>query len=268
MTFPRPASLLAGLFASLLLLAPAADDHAQSKPKTPVYAYASPTLETALRMVAVTYKRQTQQPVEFVFGPVTRLRDIIHKGGHLDLVLIDDPKVLEELAASGMADPATRTPFIGTTLVLAAPAEKPLKVEMRKGFDFAKALKGNLAVVSVKAGAEGALAKQAMEKYGWLEPMKGRFLIADDGKTAARAADRGDAGAALIYAPDVTWVMGIDAVATFPDDSHDPIVFEGAVLKGAHPKAADFLAYLKVPKAQEYFQNARFTPLPAPAPKK
>jgi len=39
-------------------------------------------------------------------------------------------------------------------------------------------------------------------------------------------------------------------------------------LKGAHPKAADFLAYIKSPKALEYFQNARFTALPPPTTKK
>jgi molybdate transport system substrate-binding protein len=268
MRLSKACSLLSGLFVCLLLLAPALGTPAQAKPKTPVFVYASPTLEVGVRILAVTFRHQTEQQVEFIFGPPSRLMEIIHKGGHLDLVLSDDAKLLDDLASSGMTDPATRAPVIGTTLVLAAPVDNPPKIELRKGFDLAHALKGNLAVVSLKSGPEGVIAKQAMEKFGWLDAMKGRFLVADDGKAAARAADRGQAGAALLYAPDVTWVMNIETVATFPADSHDPIVFEGVALKGAHPKAADFLAYIKSPKALEYFQNARFTALPPPTTKK
>jgi molybdate transport system substrate-binding protein len=264
----KTSRLAAALLASALLLPPALGTSAQSKPKTPIFAFASPTLEAAVRLIAVTFRHQTQQQVEFVFGPPSRLMEIIHKGGHLDLVLSDDAKMLDGLSAAELTDPTTRTPLIGATLVLAAPTDHPVKVEMRRGFDLARALKGDLAVVSVKSGQEGALAKQAMEKLGWLEAMKGRFLVAEDGKAAARAADRGKAAAALIYAPDITWVMNIEPVATFPADSHDPIVFEGVALKGAHPKSGDFLAYLKSPKALQAFTNALFTPLPPPSVKK
>ena len=268
MRLPKTSRLLSGLFTCLLLLPATSGAFAQAKPKKPIFVYASPTLEVGVRILAVTFRHQTQQQVEFVFGPPSRLMEILHKGGHLDLVLSDDPKLLDDLASSGLTDPATRAPFIGTTLVLAAPVDNTPKIELRKGFDIAHALKGNLAVVSLKSGPEGVLAKQAMEKFGWLEAMKGRFLVAEDGKAAARAADKGQAGAALIYAPDVTWVMNLENVVTFPDDSHDPIVFEAVALKGAHPKSGEFLAYIKSPKALEYFQNARFTALPPPPPKK
>jgi molybdenum ABC transporter molybdate-binding protein len=171
---------------------------------------------------------------------------------------------MEELAAKGLVDKASICPVVTAPLVLAAPAEKLFKAEVRRGFDLARVVKGKIVVVAPTAGAEGRATKEALEHLGWIEGLKPKLVTVPDGRSAARLVDEGGADAAILYACDLPYSMGLEKVAAFPPEMAPPVAFSAALCKGAPPSAARFLAFLREPLAQGYLKNAGFIPF-APA---
>jgi len=51
-------------------------------------------------------------------------------------------------------------------------------------------------------------------------------------------------------------------IATFPAETHDPIVYPFALVKGARPAARAFLEQLSGPQAAAVFARYGFTVLP------
>ena len=63
-----------------------------------------------------------------------------------------------------------------------------------------------------------------------------------------------------MYATDAAADPGVKIVATFPADSHPPIVYPVAVTKDStSPDAAAFLSYLRGPIAKAAFERQGFT---------
>ena len=56
----------------------------------------------------------------------------------------------------------------------------------------------------------------------------------------------------------------VRTVATFPANTHPPIVYPAALVKDANPTASAFLAYLKGPQARAIFERVGFTVLARP----
>ncbi len=74
----------------------------------------------------------------------------------------------------------------------------------------------------------------------------------------------GEAPLGIVYATDARAEPKVRVVATFPADSHAPIVYPAAVVKtAADPAAAaDFLAYLTTGAGHRALLDAGFTAAP------
>lgn len=119
-------------------------------------------------------------------------------GGYFDLLVTDDAGLMADLAGRGFLDKSTFKGVAILPLVLAADPEKKTKVEMRKGFDLSRAVKGKIVLVSPVAGPEGVAAKQALEHLGWLEGLKPKLGTVPDGRSAVKLVDTGAADAAIV----------------------------------------------------------------------
>ena len=66
-----------------------------------------------------------------------------------------------------------------------------------------------------------------------------------------------DAG--IVYATDAAVAKGVKIAGVFPADSHPPITYPFALVKGADtPQAKAFLAYLSGPAARAVFEHFGF----------
>ena len=70
---------------------------------------------------------------------------------------------------------------------------------------------------------------------------------------------RGETPLGIVYASDAKAEPGVRVVATFPEDSHPPIVYPVAALRGARvAQAARFVQWLGSPAADALFTKRGF----------
>ena len=70
---------------------------------------------------------------------------------------------------------------------------------------------------------------------------------------------RGETPLGIVYASDAKAEPGVRVVATFPEDSHPPIVYPVAALRGARAaQAARFVRWLASPAADALFTKRGF----------
>ena len=92
-----------------------------------------------------------------------------------------------------------------------------------------------------------------------------RLAPGEDVRTALAYVARGEAPLGIVYATDARVEPRVRIVATFPENTHPPIVYPAALTPEAAPDAAQFLTYLRGPQARAVFERAGFTVL-APRP--
>ena len=103
-------------------------------------------------------------------------------------------------------------------------------------------------------------AEEALKKLGAWDALKDRLAPAKDVRAALVLVERGEAPLGIVYATDAAVTKNVKVVATFPEDSHAPIIYPAA-LTGTADKAGGtkFLDFLKTPEAKAIFEKYGFT---------
>jgi molybdate transport system substrate-binding protein len=100
----------------------------------------------------------------------------------------------------------------------------------------------------------GIYAEAALTALGQWEAVAGRTVRTGDVRAALALVDRGEAAAGIVYATDAPIARRARVLATFPAESHPPIVYPVAVVAGrGRPAVAAFLDFLLGPEAAAVF---------------
>jgi molybdate transport system substrate-binding protein len=164
---------------------------------------------------------------------------------------------MDSLEARGFLVPGTRADILENTLVLIAPADGPAL----QGFkDLGTSTVNVIALGEPSTVPAGEYATQTLTHLDLLEPLQKKIVYAKDVRAVLTYVETGNADAGFVYQTDAQTSSEVRVVAVAPPDSHDPIVYPGAVLKNSsHPEAArDFLAYLEARGAQQVFEKYGF----------
>ena len=113
-------------------------------------------------------------------------------------------------------------------------------------------------VETVPAGRYG---KAALTALGVWTQVADRLAQGEDVRTALAYVARGEAPLGIVYATDARVEPRVRVVATFPENTHPPIVYPIASTPEATPDAAEFLTYLRGQSARTVFERAGFTVL-------
>lgn len=99
---------------------------------------------------------------------------------------------------------------------------------------------GRLAIGDPVSVPAGRYAKEALDQLGLWEALSDRLLLAEDVRAALAYVVRGDVPLGIVYRSDATGT-GVATLADIPAGAHGPIVYRGAVVKGAESDAQAFL---------------------------
>jgi len=77
-------------------------------------------------------------------------------------------------------------------------------------------------------------------------------------RTALAFVEHGECALGIVYATDAAISDRVEVLASFPDATHDPIVYPFALVAGAQPGARAFLDYLGTPAAKSIFTHYGF----------
>ena len=238
----------------------------------PVVVFAAASLKNALDEASAAWSKETAKTARISYAGSNALAKQIESGAPADLFLSADLAWMDYAETAGTLKPGSRFDFLRNALVLIAPAAK------EKGADAQIALApnlgttltgalggGKLAMATIDAVPAGKYGKAALEKLGAWEAVKGQVAQAENVRAALLLVARGEAPLGIVYATDATADPSVRVVATFPADSHPPIVYPAAATQESrNPDAPAFLAYLRSPAARPFFERQGFTVIGAP----
>ena len=257
-----PSARLPGWLAGLLVLlmalglprAACADD---------VLVFAAASLKNALDDAAHAFEQQGGGPVKISYAASPQLAKQIENGAPADIFVSADLDWMDYLQKRNLIEPATRKNLLGNRLVLVAPADSTVKVDIKPGFDLAGLLKGGrLAMADPDSVPAGKYGKAALEKLGVWNTVQPHVAGAENVRAALLYVDRGETPLGIVYATDAAADPGVRIVGTFPENTHPPIIYPVALTAASkNPEAVKLLAFLESPAAKPAFEKQGFTVL-------
>ncbi len=248
------AAVIGSVVATIGLSAPA---FAQDK----VTVFAAASMKNALDAANAEWAKETSNEATVSYAASSALAKQIEAGAPADLFISADLAWMDYVAGKKLIKEDTRTNLLGNRLVLVAPADKAKPVEIKQGFDLAKLVgDGKLAMGAVDSVPAGKYGKAALEKLGVWSSVEGKVAGAESVRAALVLVSRGEAPYGIVYQTDAAADQGVKIVGTFPQDSHDPIIYPVAILsESKSPAAAAYLEFLKSAKAAPFFEKQGFT---------
>ena len=261
MVFTRRLGLATALAACLALLhltCAALPARAQAAGPT---VFAAASLKNALDDAAARWAAAGHPAPKISYAASNTLAQQIEQGAPADVFISADLAWMNYLAKKDLIAPDTRSNLLGNEIVLVAPKDAAIPIDIRPGFDLAKALgSGRLAMGNVDSVPAGKYGKAALEKLGAWDGVKDHIAQAESVRAALAFVSRGETPLGVVYATDAAADPTVKVVGTFPADSHPPIIYPVALVRGAKsPDAKAFLDFLHGPDAKTAFVRQGFT---------
>jgi molybdate transport system substrate-binding protein len=231
-----------------------------------IMVFAAASLTDALQEIGTAYGRERGKRVVFSFAASMTLARQIELSAGADIFLSADTESMDYLEQRNRIAKPSRQDLLGNRLVLIAPANSNVSLAIAPQMKLAEALRGGrLAVANIDSVPAGRYGRAALMALGAWSEVADRLAQGEDVRTALAYVARGEAPLGIVYATDARVEPRVRVVATFPENTHPPIVYPAALTPEAIPDAAPFLTYLRGPQARAVFERAGFTVL-APRP--
>lgn len=229
----------------------------------PVTVFAAASLTDALKAAAAVWEGKGNPAVVLSFGSSSAIAKQVEAGAPADIFASADEKWMKYLTEKGLVATDTVQRPIGNDLVLVAPADSTASIAIGPDFDLMGALGGGrLAIGDPKGVPAGTYGKQALTRLGVWDAVESQTAPAENVRAALALVQRGEAPLGIVYATDVRGVSDVKVVGTFPDDSHDPIVYPMAIVAGhERPEVKAFFDFLLGAEARQIFNRYGFKTL-------
>lgn len=225
-----------------------------------VTVFAAASLKTALDQVAADFTQATGTPVTLSYAGSPALARQIAQGAPADIFLSASTEWMDDLAARGLIQPASRRDLLGNRLVLIGPPDAA-PVILSPDLDLLSRLAGGkLSMALVDAVPAGQYGKEALTTLGLWSAVEKDVVQSDNVRAALHLVALGEAPLGIVYASDAVAEPRVAVLATFPADSHRPITYPAAMTATAGPEAAAFLDHLASPQALRQFTAQGFLP--------
>jgi molybdate transport system substrate-binding protein len=221
---------------------------------------AAASLKDVLDEIGAAYK--TAQPsvtVRFNLGASGTLQQQIEQGAPVDVFLSAAPAQMDALAAKALLLEGTRRDLVRNSIVLITPASGGNVTSFQ---DLSRPQVKFIAIGEPQTVPAGAYAKEVLTHLGLYDSLQPKFVLARDVRQVLTYVSTGNADAGIVYSTDAKTTPQVKVVAVAPEDSHSPVIYPVAVLKGSHNAVAAkaFCDFLFSAKAQDIFKKYGFTP--------
>jgi molybdate transport system substrate-binding protein len=169
---------------------------------------------------------------------------------------------MDVLEKAGSLRSGTRRDLVGNSIVLIAPRDTAVAIDLADPASLAEALgDGKLAMADPETVPAGRYGKAALEYLHTWDKVTGKIAPAENVRAALKLVEAGEAPLGIVYATDAAASARVRIVARFPAASHPPIRYPMAVLAVSNnPRAASFARFLASPRGQAIFARYGFGP--------
>jgi len=224
----------------------------------PLTVSAAISLKDALDEIGRAFERShLGAKVTFNYAGSGTLQHQVEQGAPVDIFFSAAEKQMDALESEGLILAGTRHDVATNSLVLIAPANSTLVNDFK---DLARPEVKVIAMGEPETVPAGMYAQQTLDRLGLLDAAKKKAVYAKDVRQVLTYVETGNADAGIVYQTDARISSRVRVVATAPADSHDPIVYPVAVVKGTKnlASAREFLEYLAGPQARAVFMKYGF----------
>ena len=230
-----------------------------AQPRAQITVLAAASLTNVLNDIGKAYEATNRERVAYSFAASMTLARQIQATAGADVFISADIESMNYLDKRGLIIRTTRRDLLANSLVLIAPADSRTSLTISPGFKLANALRGGrLAIAEPASVPAGKYAQMALMKLGVWDSVSQHLAFGDDVRTTLAYVARGEAPLGIVYATDARIEPRVRVLATFPANTHEPIIYPAAMVKDAKPEALNFLNYLQGPLARAAFERAGF----------
>lgn len=224
-----------------------------------VVVFAAASLADALAPIETAFEAESGHELTISLAGSSSLARQIQQGAPADVFISANVGWMDTLQGEDLIVPESRVDLVANSLVLVG-AEGAAPVELSTLPD---ALGDNyLAMALVESVPAGIYGKASLESLGLWDAVEGRIAQADNVRAALALVATGASPFGIVYATDAVAEARVSVLATFPADSHPPIVYPAAIIAGHDGAGSEaFMAFLQTDTARSALEAQGFTVL-------
>ncbi|WP_417278460.1 molybdate ABC transporter substrate-binding protein [Celeribacter sp.] len=222
--------------------------------------FAAASMTNALGEIETAFEAETGHDLAISYAGSSALARQIQQGAPADIFISANPGWMDALEEDGLLAEGTRRDLVTNDLVLIATGDaEAMEIEA-----LPEALGDDrLAMALVDAVPAGIYGKASLTHLGLWDTLAPQVAQADNVRAALALVALGEAPYGIVYATDAVAEERVSVVATFPADSHPPIVYPMAMIADHNTgrnteAAAEFMLYLGGETAREAFAAQGF----------
>jgi molybdate transport system substrate-binding protein len=223
--------------------------------------FAAASLTDAMRDVDAAWQAQGHPKLALNFAASSTLARQIDQEAPANIFASADAQWMDWAEQRRLLAPGTRKTLLGNALVLVEPKDSMHPETIGPGWNLMALLGpgGRLAVGDPSNVPAGIYAKQALTKLGLWDAVQPRLARSDNVRSALLLVQRGEVPAGIVYATDAAVAPGVAVAGTFPENTHDPVIYPFAITRiGDTPEARALMAFLSGPQAAALFAKRGF----------
>lgn len=222
--------------------------------------FAAASLTNALQEAGEAFAKDGGAKVKFSFASSSALAKQIESGAKAQIFASADEKWMDHVEKANLIENSSRRPLLGNRLALVVPSSAPLTVDLSSKDWLSKIPQGRIATGDPAHVPVGRYAQQALTKMGAWADVEPRLARADNVRNALALVERGEAVAGIVYSTDAAVAKQVATAGTFPEASHEAIVYPFAILKGEDKgDARKFFDFLASDKGKAIFTKYGFS---------
>lgn len=247
--------VLSAAFIILLGALPAAADQ--------IVVFAASSLKAALDPAVAAWGAKTGNTAAVSYGSSSALAKQIQQGAPADVFLSAAQSWMDVLDKDGQLMSGTRFDLWGNSLSIIAHDQMTVPFVLDKSTDLIGLIGvEKLAMAFVDSVPAGQYGKEALTSLGLWTSIEAQVVQTADARAAVTLVASGEAGYGIVFTTDATSAEAAGQaieVARFPEESHAPIVYPGAVVLAASSDSAQsLLDFLKSSQSDHIFSTHGF----------
>jgi molybdate transport system substrate-binding protein len=201
--------------------------------------FAAASLKPALDEIIATPAAKAIGEITVSYAASSQLARQIEHDAPAALFISADPEWMDYVEQRGKLVSGSRSDLLGNGLVLIAPKDSTIRLDIAPGFDLSGALgpEGRLAIGEPNSVPAGKYAKAALSALGVWKSVESRLVPAVHVRAALSFVARGETPLGIVYRSDAVSDEQVRVVDRFPLATHPPIVYPVALLKNGDDDA-------------------------------
>lgn len=192
-----------------------------------IVVFAAASLQNVLGELTAAYEEKYGASIQVNCASSGTLARQIEQGALPDIFLSAHKLWLSHLDSLGFVKKTPADTLAKNTLVLVAPKQSkivPFDGGISSGL-LSLLGKGRLSIGNPAYVPAGIYAKQALSHAGLYSSLEKRMLVSKDVRAALRNVELEETPLGIVYYTDAVQSKKVKTVATFPEESHEPIVY-------------------------------------------